>query len=35
MVLENGRFSKTCHKAVLEDGEVKLQNVLTIPTHIG
>jgi hypothetical protein len=24
MVLENGRFSKTCQKAVLEDGEVKL-----------
>jgi valyl-tRNA synthetase len=24
MVLENGRFSKACQKAVLEDGEVKL-----------
>jgi valyl-tRNA synthetase len=24
MVLENGRFSKACKKAVLEDGEVKL-----------
>jgi hypothetical protein len=36
MVLENGRFSKTCQKAVLEDGEVKLhQNVLKIPTYIG
>jgi valyl-tRNA synthetase len=24
MVLENGRFSKACHKSSLEDGEVKL-----------
>jgi valyl-tRNA synthetase len=24
MVLENGRFSKACHKSSFEDGEVKL-----------